>query len=110
MQTSQISNKNETTMDNKRKGKKEIHLYDIHKLVQLFYNLAQNLFSSGHDYSKESLVLVQTNCKGLNVVTPPSKNPRNSVYYTALVSHKHRNCMPLHSETKKQIRKDIITY
>lgn len=100
----QVKLKTTTWMKNNkgRERGKAIYLNDIHKLVQLFYNLAQNLFGSGHNYCEESLVLVQPNSKGLDVVTSPSKNPSDSVNYTALIPDKHWYRMALHPETNKQ--------
>jgi hypothetical protein len=66
-----------------------LHLNDIHELVKLFYNLPQNVFSSTDNYGKESLILVQTNSKGFNVVTSSSKNPSNPVYYSTFITYKH---------------------
>lgn len=87
------TNGNDHTNENSSKKKKKkgvsFNLDDIHKLVKLFHNLSQNPLSPRDNNGKESLVLIQTYSKRLNIVAPPSKYPGNPVYYSTLITNKH---------------------
>lgn len=70
----------------------------------------QNLLSSTDNYSKESLVLVQSNSKRLNVETPSCKNPCNSIYYTTFIPDKHWDCVTFNPEIRWKWHYNQITH
>lgn len=86
-----VNNKIET--DN---SEDKTNLPDIHKLVELLYNLLQNLLSSRNNYGEKSFILVQTNSKWLNIVTPSSKNSSNSIDYATFIPNKYWNGVTFH--------------